>query len=52
MVNSVTKTVNVDLITWKKLMTLKTKFNAYDFDEVINKLVDDWEKTHGSLIIP
>ncbi len=52
MSNGSTKTVNVDLETWKRLMMLKVRFNAYDFDEVINRLIKDWEKVEGSLVMP
>ena len=52
MSNGSTKTVNVDLETWKKLMMLKAKFNAYDFDDVIIRLIKDWEKVEGILVMP
>ena len=52
MPNGSTKTVNIDLETWKKLMILKVRFHADNFDGVINRLIKDWEKVEGTLVMP
>ncbi|WP_457753147.1 DUF7557 family protein [Thermococcus sp.] len=36
------KTIAVDEETWKRIKTLKDKFEARSYDEVIKKLIETW----------
>ncbi len=38
----VVKTIAVDEETWKRIKTLKDKFEARSYDEVIKKLIETW----------
>ncbi|UNQ73327.1 DUF7557 family protein [Infirmifilum sp. NZ] len=38
------KTIAVDEITWKKLKKLREKLGVRSYDEIIDKLIEVWQK--------
>jgi len=38
------KTIAVDEITWKKLKKLREKLGVRSYDEIIDKLIEAWQK--------